>query len=59
MVWCWEAAVWTYDLIVEVREGSLEEVTRLLRLKMCRSSRVREENVESGHEVWSRAWEVS
>lgn len=51
--------MWTYDLIVEVREGSLEEVTRLLRLKMCRSSRVREENVESGHEVWSRAWEVS
>lgn len=59
MVWCWEATAWKYDLIVEVREGSLEEVTRLLRLKMCRSSRVKEENVESGHEVWSRAREVS
>ena len=59
MEWSWEATAWKFDLVIEVREGSLEEVMRLMKLKMSEVSRVREENVESGHGLWSRVREVS
>ena len=29
MVWSWEATAWKFDLVIEVREGTLEEVRRL------------------------------
>lgn len=48
-----------FDLVTEVREGTLEEVMRLRRLKISEVSWVREENVESGHGLWSRVREVS
>lgn len=59
MVWSWEATAWKFDLVIEVREGALEEVRRLRRLKMSEVSWVREKNVESGHGLWSRVREVS